>query len=64
SEGAELTGYTQQHLEKLAHRNWRMPEAERLIRVKYRTRRYELWLPDLLKYMSEPGRGPLKFPTE
>ena len=59
SEGAEITGYTQEHLEKLANRNWRKPEDERVIKVRVRTRRYELWLPDLLKYMGEPGRGPL-----
>jgi hypothetical protein len=64
SEGAELTGYTQEHLEKLANRNWRKSEEERLIRVRLRTRRYELWLPDLLKYMGEPGRGPLNSPIK
>jgi hypothetical protein len=64
SEGAAITGYTQEHLEKLAYRNWRKPEEERVIKIRVRTRRYELWLPDLLKYMAEPGRGPLRSPIE
>jgi hypothetical protein len=57
-EGAEATGYNSQYLEKLAKKNWRMPEDERLIKIRNRSRRYELWLPDLLTYIEEIGYGP------
>jgi hypothetical protein len=57
-EGAELTGYNRQYLEKLAKKNWRVPEDERLIKIRNRSRRYELWLPDLLRYIEEIGYGP------
>lgn len=58
AEGAELTGYNRQYVEKLAQKNWRMPEDERLIKTRLRSRRYELWLPDLLHYIDEIGYGP------
>jgi hypothetical protein len=58
SEAADLTGYDQQYLQKLALKLTRQPEAERLIRLRNRTRRYEFWLPDLIGYMENIGRGP------
>ncbi len=58
SEAAELTGYDQQYLQKLALKLTRLPEDERLIRLRSRTRRYEFWLPDLVQYMEKYGRGP------
>jgi hypothetical protein len=58
TEGAEATGYNRQYLEKLANKNWRVPEDERLIKIRSRSRRYELWLPDLLRYIEEIGYGP------
>lgn len=57
-EGAEVTGYNSQYLEKLAKKNWRLPENERDIKIRNRSRRYELWLPDLLTYIEEIGYGP------
>jgi len=57
-EGAELTGYNHQYLEKLAKKNWRVPEDERDIKIRNRSRRYELWLPDLMRYIKEIGYGP------
>jgi len=62
SEGAEITGYDQQYLTRLALKNSRLPEDERLIRVHNRAGRHEIWLPDLLKYIEEHGHGP-KNPT-
>jgi hypothetical protein len=59
-EGAELTGYSREYLEQLARKNLKMPEEERLIRVRLRVRRYEIWLPDLLRYIEDIGRGPLE----
>jgi hypothetical protein len=57
-EGAEITGYTRLHLQWLASKNLRLPEDERLIKVRMRAKRYEIWLPDLLRYMEETGYGP------
>ena len=58
-EGAEITGYSQEYLEKMANKNWRLPEDERLIKTRKRAGRYELWLPDLLRYIKEIGTGPM-----
>ncbi len=58
-EGAELTGYSSEYIEKLAHKNLRLPEDERQIKVRKRSGFfYELWLPDLLRYRDEIGYGP------
>ncbi len=58
-EGAEVTGYNSQYLEKLANKNSRLPEDERLIKIRKRSGLfYELWLPDLLTYIEEIGYGP------
>lgn len=57
-EGAEITGYSREYLEQLARKNWRLPEAERLIKLRKRANRYEIWLPDLLRYIAEVGNGP------
>ena len=58
AEGAELTGYNSEYLEQVARKNSRLPEDERLIKVRKRSGRYELWLPDLLHYITETGYGP------
>jgi hypothetical protein len=58
SEGSELTGYSQEYLERMANKNLRLPEDERLIKIRKRAGRYELWLPDLLRYIEEIGNGP------
>jgi len=58
-EGAELTGYSNEYVEKLGKKNWRLPEDERQIKVRKRSGFfYELWLPDLLRYIDEIGYGP------
>ncbi len=57
-EGAELTGYSREYLERLANKNFRLPDDERLIKIRKRAGRYELWLPDLLRYIDEIGYGP------
>ncbi len=58
SEASVITGYNQRHLKRLANKFWHMPEEDRSIRVLNRTGRYEMWLPDLVYYLSQPGRGP------
>ena len=59
NEAEELTGYNRQYLKKLAHKNAKLPEDERVIKVRKRSGLfYELWLPDLLRYIQEIGYGP------
>jgi hypothetical protein len=53
NEGAEITGYFSAHVRKLARDNWKLPEDQRLIRVRRRVERYEIWLPDLIKYIED-----------
>ena len=57
-EAAEITGYNFNYLQKLARKMWLEAEDERLIQLRKRAGRYELWLPDLLNYVEEWGRGP------
>jgi len=59
SEAEEITGYNRQYLKQLASKNSKLSDDERLIKVRLRSRRfYELWLPDLLRYIKEIGYGP------
>ena len=58
AEGAKLTGYSREYLEQLARKNSKLLEDERPIKVRMRSNRYELWLPDLLRYIDEIGYGP------
>ncbi len=58
SEATELTGYFHTHVRKLARDNWALPEEQRAIRIRRRAGRYDIWLPDLVKYMKERGTGP------
>ena len=58
-EGAELTGYSPEYMEQLARKNFKLSEDERLIKVRKRSGFfYELWLPDVLRYIDEIGHGP------
>jgi hypothetical protein len=57
-EGSEHTGYNSEYLEQLARKNSRLLEDERVIKIRKRSGRYELWLPDLLRYIKEIGNGP------
>jgi len=58
AEAAEITGYNIDYLQQLARKNLRRPEDERLIKVRKRSGRHELWLPDLMHYILEHGYGP------
>jgi hypothetical protein len=58
TEGAELTGYHPDHVRELARINWNKPEQERLIKVRRRSNRYDIWLPDLVAYIDAHGHGP------
>ncbi len=57
-EGAEITGYNVDYLRQIAYKIWRQPENERPIKVRYRARRYELWLPDLVADIENTRHGP------
>ena len=50
NEGAEITGYSREYLQQLAKKIFRLPEDERPIKVRMRSKRYEFWLPALLHY--------------
>ena len=58
TEGAEISGYNPNHVRLLARNNWRLSEAERFIKIRKRSHGYDIWLPDLMKYKAEVGRGP------
>jgi hypothetical protein len=58
AEGAKITGYNSRYLGQLAKKNLILPEDERYIKVRMRSHRLELWLPDLLRYIREIGYGP------
>jgi hypothetical protein len=60
TEGAEKTGYYRDHVQKLARDNWKLPEEERLIKIRKRTNGYDIWLPDLMNYVENHGLGPYK----
>ena len=57
-EAAELTGYSIVGLRGVIQRMKQLAEEEREIKVRKRTGRWELWLPDILIYVDRPNRGP------
>ena len=58
SEATEITGYSYDSLRKVIWQMAQEPEEERPIKLKKRSNAWELWLPDLMKFMQEPRRGP------
>jgi hypothetical protein len=56
-EAAERTGYSIDGMRKVAQRIGRQPEEEREIKMRKRTSRWELWLPDVITYVQGPIRG-------
>ena len=58
AEAARITGYNGRYLGQIAKKNAQLPEDERQIKVRMRSNRHELWLPDLLRYIEEIGHGP------
>lgn len=57
-EAVELTGYSIDGIRRIANRIGKLPAEERPIKMRKRSSRWELWLPDLLVYMNEQNRGP------
>jgi hypothetical protein len=60
TEGAEITGYHRDYVQRLARDSWNLDEEQRIIKVRQRAGRYELWLPDLFKYIADHGYGPIQ----
>jgi hypothetical protein len=58
SEATEITGYNYHSMRKLIFRLSSQPEEEREVKLRKRSTGWELWLPDLIKYLDKPGRGP------
>jgi hypothetical protein len=58
TEAAEKTGYNRSYVQRLARNNWNLPETERGIRVRKAQFGYLVWLPDLIRYTADLGRGP------
>ena len=58
TEGAEITGYHRDYVQKLARESWNLPEKQRLIKIRKRSRGYDIWLPDLVNYIKNHGLGP------
>jgi hypothetical protein len=58
TEGAAVTGYNNRYLGQLAKKFSLLPEDEQPVKVRMRSNRYELWLPDLIRYIEEIGYGP------
>jgi hypothetical protein len=56
-EAAELTGYSIDGMRKVAQRISREPEDQREIKMRKRTSRWEMWLPDVFAYVERPSRG-------
>jgi hypothetical protein len=59
AEGAKATGYNRQYVQKLIKKMSQKPEGERDIRMRWREFFWEVWLPDLVNYVSSNAmRGP------
>ncbi len=50
--GAELTGRGKEYLRDLALSIWKQPAEERPMKIRYRSNRFEFWLPDLIPYLE------------
>lgn len=60
AEATEITGYNFHSIRRMVQTIASQPEDEREIKLRKRANRWELWLPDLMKYIVKPGRGPRK----
>jgi hypothetical protein len=57
TEAAEKTGYHRDYVQKLANKNWKLPEDQREIQVRRHSNGYMLWLPTLVEYFGKSGTG-------
>jgi len=58
AEAAEITGYSISYMRRMTSRLWNSAENERTLKLRKRSGRLELWLPDLMAYAET--RGPYK----
>ncbi len=58
TEGAEITGYSRDHMQRLARDNWKLPEEQRVLKLRRMPNGYIIWLPTLLDYIEHHGHGP------
>ena len=58
AEATEITAYNYHSVRKLIQRFANQPEDEREVKMRRRSTGWEMWLPDLMKYLDKPGRGP------
>jgi hypothetical protein len=52
AQATQITGYNLDHVRRLARENWRLPEDQRLLRVRKEGHAYAIWLPDLINYVE------------
>ena len=62
-EAAEITGYNRASIRNVIQRMNRLPEEEREIKLRKRSSRWELWLPDFIAYIRVPRRGAHRKPN-
>jgi hypothetical protein len=62
TEAAEITGYNAGYLRKFVRTTWRMPEDQRPIKIRKRSRGYDMWLPDIIRYIEQSSHGPYQKP--
>jgi hypothetical protein len=58
NEAAEISGYSYHSIRKLAWKLGQEPEEQREIKVRKRSNGWEMWLPDLIKYVQRSRTGP------
>jgi hypothetical protein len=58
TEAAKLTGYSRDHVQKIAYDNWSLPEEQREIVMRRNSAGYLIYLPSLVEYSLVPGNGP------
>jgi len=58
TEAAELMGYNREYIKKFIMKIWKLPEDQRSIQIRKRSSGFDIWLPDLMTYFHENGRGP------
>jgi hypothetical protein len=58
AEAAKITGYSKDRVQRIAYRNWNLPEEEREILLRRHSNGYMIHLPSLIKYALSPRRGP------
>jgi hypothetical protein len=58
AEAAKITGYSKDRVQRIAIKNWNLPEEEREILLRKHSNGYMIHLPSLIKYALKPGKGP------